>query len=120
MAQFVANRCHTPKGGVGKTSTCHHLSGTLALLGQRVLLVDNDPQASLTQGFFGPIVTRGLDPATTIAAVLAGDLPEPSSLIRPTGCPAGLPGRAARHLRPGHDRLPTEPPPVLLGRAGGQ
>ena len=92
------------KGGVGKTSTCHHLSGTLALLGQRVLLVDNDPQASLTQGFFGPTAMRGLDPATTIAAVLAGDLPEPSSLIRPTGI-AGvdlLPasGRAASYNVP--------------------
>ena len=92
------------KGGVGKTSTCHHLSGTLALLGRRVLLVDNDPQASLTQGFFGPIAARGLDPATTIAAVLAGDLPEPSRLIRPTGI-AGvdlLPasGRAASYNVP--------------------
>jgi chromosome partitioning protein len=92
------------KGGVGKTSTCHHLSGTLALLGQRVLLVDNDPQASLTQGFFGPIAARGLDPATTIAAVLAGELPEPSRLIRPTGI-AGvdlLPasGRAASYNVP--------------------
>ena len=73
------------KGGVGKTSTCHHLSGTLALLGRRVLLVDNDPQASLTQGFFGPVAARGLEPAATIAAVLAGELPDPSRLIRPTG-----------------------------------
>ncbi len=40
------------KGGVGKTSTCHHVSGALAGVGRRVLLVDNDPQASLTQGFF--------------------------------------------------------------------
>ena len=73
------------KGGVGKTSTCHHLSGTLALLGQRVLLVDNDPQASLTQGLFGPSAARSLDPATTIAAVLAGELLEPSRVIRPSG-----------------------------------
>jgi chromosome partitioning protein len=73
------------KGGVGKTSTCHHVSGTLAQLGQRLLLVDNDPQASLTQGLFGPTVARSLDPATTIAAVLAGELPEPSRVIRPSG-----------------------------------
>ena len=33
------------KGGVGKTSTCHHLAGTLARAGPAVLLVDNDPQA---------------------------------------------------------------------------
>jgi chromosome partitioning protein len=92
------------KGGVGKTSTCHHLSGTLAFLGRRVLLVDNDPQASLTQGFFGPVAARGLDPATTIAAVLAGELPEPSRVVRPSGV-AGvdlLPasGRAASHNTP--------------------
>jgi chromosome partitioning protein len=92
------------KGGVGKTSTCHHLSGTLALLGRRVLLVDNDPQASLTQGLFGPVAARGMEPAATIAAVLAGELPDPSRLIRPTGI-AGvdlLPasGRAASYNVP--------------------
>ncbi|MDG3008258.1 ParA family protein [Paludisphaera mucosa] len=57
------------KGGVGKTSTCYHLAGALALGGRRVLLVDNDPQASLTQGFLGPQATRALDPGETIAAV---------------------------------------------------
>ena len=31
------------KGGVGKTSTTHHLAGTLASEGRRVLLLDNDP-----------------------------------------------------------------------------
>jgi chromosome partitioning protein len=73
------------KGGVGKTSTCHHLAGTLAALGRRVLLVDNDPQASLTQGFWGPIATAALDPATTIVAIYAGDEPFPEQVIRPTG-----------------------------------
>ena len=38
------------KGGVGKTSACHHLSGALGQKGLRVLLVDADPQASLTPG----------------------------------------------------------------------
>ena len=51
------------KGGVGKTSTCHHLAGTLAQAGKKILLVDNDPQASLTQGLFGPQATRDLDPS---------------------------------------------------------
>jgi chromosome partitioning protein len=73
------------KGGVGKTSTCHHLAGTLAQLGRRVLLVDNDPQASLTQGFWGPVATAELDPGATVAALYAGDDPFPEQVIRPTG-----------------------------------
>jgi chromosome partitioning protein len=74
------------KGGVGKTSTCYHLAGTLAQSGRRVLLVDNDPQASLTQGFLGPQVTRQLDPAETIAAVYQqGAVPD--QVLRATGIP---------------------------------
>lgn len=73
------------KGGVGKTSTCHHLAGTLAQMGRRVLLLDNDPQASLTQGFWGPVATAGLAPSATIAALYAGDEPFPEQVIRPTG-----------------------------------
>jgi len=74
------------KGGVGKTSTCYHLAGTLALLGRRVLLVDNDPQSSLTQGFLGPQQTRQLDPAETIAAVYSQEAIA-AQVIRPTGLP---------------------------------
>jgi chromosome partitioning protein len=74
------------KGGVGKTSCTHHLSGTLAaVLGRRVLVVDADPQASLTQGWWGPAATRALDPGTTIASVLAGDMPLPSRVVHDTG-----------------------------------
>lgn len=69
------------KGGVGKTSTVHHLGGTLARRGCRVLLVDADPQASLTQGLLGAEVAEDLDPSGTIAAIFdetgvasAGDL----------------------------------------------
>ncbi|MGE3819746.1 MAG: ParA family protein [Isosphaeraceae bacterium] len=74
------------KGGVGKTSCTHHLSGTLALtLGRRVLIVDTDPQSSLTQGWWGPVTTRQLDPDVTIATVLRGDQPHPDQVIHPTG-----------------------------------
>lgn len=38
------------KGGVGKTTTTLALGSELARLGSRVLLVDLDPQASLTEG----------------------------------------------------------------------
>ena len=75
------------KGGVGKTSTTHHLAGTLAQLGRRVLLLDNDPQSSLSQGFWGPDAARALDPAATIAALYAGDDPFPEQVIKPTGIP---------------------------------
>ncbi|WP_435011963.1 ParA family protein (plasmid) [Tundrisphaera lichenicola] len=72
------------KGGVGKTSTVLHLSGALAQMGRRVLTVDADPQSSLTAGFLGIDEARALDPAATIAAVLAGDDPYPEAVIRPT------------------------------------
>jgi chromosome partitioning protein len=73
------------KGGVGKTSTCHHLAGTLAASGKRCLLVDNDPQSSLSQGFWGPLATAELPASATIAALYAGDDPFPDQVIRPTG-----------------------------------
>lgn len=74
------------KGGVGKTSSCHHLAGTLAKLGRRVLLIDNDPQASLTQGFWGPDATRDVPRAESVAALYDPDFSAiPERVIRPTG-----------------------------------
>ncbi len=73
------------KGGVGKSSTTHHLAGTLAAMGRRLLLVDADPQSSLTQGLLGPEALDDIDPAATIAAVLRGEDPFPDSVVRPSG-----------------------------------
>jgi len=74
------------KGGVGKTSTTYHMGGTLAKEGRRVLLIDADPQASLTQGFFGPDVMRALPRHETIAGLFGDGLaPSPAELVRPTG-----------------------------------
>jgi chromosome partitioning protein len=74
------------KGGVGKTSTCYHAGGVLARGGRRVLLVDVDPQASLTQGFLGPQMTRDLPPCSTIAGLFDPDQATlPEAIVRNTG-----------------------------------
>ena len=55
------------KGGCGKSSVCFHLSGALAAAGKRVLLLDLDPQASLSQGFFGSATIESIEARNTIA-----------------------------------------------------
>lgn len=97
------------KGGVGKTSTCYHAGGLLTREGRRVLLVDADPQASLTQGFLGPQATRDLSPAVTISALFDPDQSAVAeSLLRPSGFPRLdlLPG--SRHLTRANMTPPEE------------
>lgn len=83
------------KGGVGKTSSCHHLAGTFAQMGKKVLLIDTDPQSSLTQGLLGPEETVALPASATIASIFAGEEPFPGQVIRTVA--AGV------DLIPGHD-----------------
>jgi chromosome partitioning protein len=75
------------KGGVGKTTLSANLGGAWARLGRRVLLVDNDPQSSLTQGLFGPEATGAMDPAATIASVYDGTCATAEQAVRATPFP---------------------------------
>jgi len=77
VAQTIA--CANQKGGVGKTTTVVNLAAYLALAGERVLIVDLDPQGNSTSGF-------GIDRDSfevTLYDVLVGDT-EMSAAIVPT------------------------------------
>jgi chromosome partitioning protein len=132
----VANR----KGGAGKTSTVISLAGELTTRGARVLVVDLDPQASLTA--IAKVDPDELAPEHTSLALLTPEAfdnrIQPRALPRPA--PWGgdfipcankaeeaekyLPGatgaikrldRALRELRPGYDviLLDTRPAPSM-------
>ncbi|MBO9365316.1 MAG: ParA family protein [Roseiflexus sp.] len=120
------------KGGVGKTTTALSLGTALAARGRRVLLIDIDPQANLTQGF-------GVDPSqleysvyevllnpergSAFATIRVDDGVDliPSSLLL-AGAELELAGRVGRELllrkalRAAHetyDYILIDPPPSL-------
>lgn len=65
------------KGGVGKTTTSINLSAALADSGQRVLLIDADPQANATSG----LGIEAKDMPATIYECLVDDYPVGSAII---------------------------------------
>ena len=68
------------KGGVAKTTTAFNLGAGLHKLARRVLLVDFDPQASLSISAGGPVAQL----TASVYQALLDDSLDPASLIRST------------------------------------
>lgn len=76
------------KGGCGKTSFVFHAAGDLARRKAKVLLIDCDPQASLSQSFFGSRAVEGIDPAMSVVALFDDSMdPDPAKVIHETNFP---------------------------------
>ena len=87
------------KGGCGKSSACLHLSGAFAAFGLSVLLIDADPQGSLSQAFLGSDVSEKLPASETLAALFdeACFFVDPAELVIPTAI-EGISLVSANHL----------------------
>ena len=71
------------KGGVGKTTTAVTLAQGLSLLGHRVLVIDTDPQGSLTT-LFGILPDTEVEEEHTILPLVMGAETSIRYAIRPT------------------------------------
>lgn len=67
--QMRAITVFNQKGGVGKTATASNLARALNLQGQRLLLLDTDPQAHLSVSLLG-----GKSPRAGFAELISGDV----------------------------------------------
>jgi chromosome partitioning protein len=122
------------KGGCGKTTTCLNLAGAMAELGRKVLLLDLDPQCSLSASVLDVRPGEHLLSAALINGTSLADLVRPSGLANINVIPADpdlarielnmglMPGRerllrdrlrAERALLDGYDYVLLDAPPLL-------
>ena len=130
MGQTIA--CANQKGGVGKTTTVVNVGTYLAMAGQRVLIVDVDPQGNATSGVGvdrAALVTTLYEVVTGVAqprdAVIATSIPNlfiiPSSValagaemeLAPTDQRERRLGRLLAEIAPDYDYLLLDCPPSL-------
>jgi chromosome partitioning protein len=87
MDGFVLTACQR-KGGVGRSTLLYNLAGSMAKRGLRVLVVDLDPQASISQVCLSPEAVDTMPPASTVVSLVSPDyFGSTRELIRPTEIP---------------------------------
>jgi chromosome partitioning protein len=86
------------KGGTGKTTSCVNVGAGLAEEGQRVLLVDLDPQQGLTRYVLGAKAAKALSIEESVRPAITGDVPL-EGLIRHT--------KSGLDVVPGHKAVST-------------
>jgi chromosome partitioning protein len=87
MDGFVLTVCQR-KGGVGRSTLFFNLAGALARRGLRALIVDLDPQASISQICLGPEVVDTLPPGRSVVSLLDdASFATVGAIIQPSGIP---------------------------------
>jgi chromosome partitioning protein len=97
MDGFVLTVCQR-KGGVGRSTLLYNLAGSFSRKGMRTLVVDLDPQASISQICLSPEAVDALPESRTVVALMGENfLGSPGDLIRATEIPGVdlLPGSNA-------------------------
>lgn len=100
MKDPIVLSMYARKGGAGRTIMCLQLAGACAEYGANVLVIDQDPQGSLSKNLFGASAVERLRPHETTAAIYDKDISDYSRVIRQTEIPNIAIVPANDHLQP--------------------